>query len=500
MEQQRQYIAIDLKSFYASAECVARGLDPLTTNLVVADVSRTEKTICLAVSPSLKAYGISGRARLFEVVERVRKVNMERLCYSPEGIFTGRSYDDNTLKLNPALELDYIAAPPRMKHYMNVSAKIYSIYLRFVAPEDIFAYSIDEVFMDVTNYLGSYHTTAHQLATKMIREVLRETGITATAGIGTNLFLAKVAMDIEAKHCKPDEQGVRIAELDEASYRRKLWDHRPITDFWRIGRGTARRLATLGIGTMGELARYSLEGEQQLYRTFGVNAELLIDHAWGWEPTTIKQVKAYKPTSNSLSNGQVLKEPYTCEKARVVVREMAHNMSGNLTGKGLATKLLGLYIGYDIDNLEDPIISKQYKGDITPDYYGRNVPSPANGNIKLKRATSSSHTISDSMVKLFDRIVNPQLMIRRIYVAAYDLVPSDTSGVKAIQLSIFDNPEAIKQQEAQNKKRTEREKRMQTAELIIKKRFGKNSILRGTDFEDGATARERNSQVGGHKG
>ena len=499
MEKQRQYIAIDLKSFYASVECVDRHLDPLTTNLVVADASRTDKTICLAVTPSLKAYGISGRARLFEVVERVHQVNEERLCFSPEGFFTGRSSDDRELRANDALELGYIVAPPRMSHYMQVSAKIYGIYLRFVAPEDIQVYSIDEVFIDATDYLDTYRMSAPQLATKMVADVLRETGITATAGIGTNLYLAKVAMDIVAKHTEADSNGVRIASLDERSYRQMLWDHRPMTDFWRLGHGTARRLEKLGISTMGQLARYSLTHEQQLYRHFGVNAELLIDHAWGWEPTTMAEIKDYRSMSNSVGNGQVLQSPYSAAKARIVAREMANVLADDLAARGVVTNQLVLYVGYDTSCLDDDSILERYDGEIGVDHYGRTVPLPANGSTTLKEYTTSARAIGDAIVALFDSVVNPILLIRRINVAATNVIPLADTHPAARQLTIFDNPETIERKQAEQQRAAEREKRMQRAELTIKRRFGKNSILRGTDFEDGATGRERNRQVGGHK-
>ncbi len=499
MEKQRQYIAIDLKSFYASVECVDRGLNPLTTNLVVADASRTDKTICLAVTPSLKAYGIPGRARLFEVVERVYNVNMERLCHSPEGIFSGRSFHDPELQANDALALDYVVAPPRMSHYMRVSAKIYGVYLRFVAPEDIQIYSIDEVFIDATDYLATYRMTARQLASKMVAEVLRETGITATAGIGTNIYLAKVAMDIVAKHTAADSNGVRVAELDELEYRRKLWSHRPLTDFWRLGRGTAHRLESMGINTMGDLARYSLDHEQELYKQFGVAAELLVDHAWGWEPTTIAEIKDYRAMSNSVGNGQVLQSPYTTAKARVVAREMANTLSDELATRGVATNQLVLYIGYDIENLEKEDVMQRYDGDIGIDHYGRAVPVPSSGSTNLKDYTTSARIIGDAVVALFDNIANPLLTIRRLNVAANNVIPLDDKHSDGRQLTIFDNPDEVERKRQEEKRVSEREKRMQRAELAIKQRFGKNSILRGTDFEEGATTRERNGQVGGHK-
>ena len=501
MPVNRSYIAIDLKSFYASVECVERGLDPLKTNLVVADPSRTEKTICLAVSPSLKAYGISGRARLFEVVERVNQINNERLCYSPEGIFTGRSTHDPDLQNNFALELDYIVAPPRMSHYMKCSARIYSVYLRYVAPEDIHVYSIDEVFIDATAYLGTYRLTARQFAAKLVREVLRETGITATAGIGTNLYLAKVAMDIVAKHIPADSDGVRIAELDEQSYRQQLWNHTPLTDFWRVGRGTVKRLKNLGINTMGELARRSLTDENLLYRQFGVNAEMLIDHAWGWEPVTLMEIKRYRPETNSFSSGQVLTQPYTADRAAVVVREMADSAALKLVAKDLVTSQITLYIGYDVECLQRDDICSRYHGDIRPDWYGRPVPVPATGSVAFKSPTSSSAEIIQAAFDLYNRIVDHNLLVRRIYLATNNVVPRYIvagNGGEG-QLNLFDDPDEIARRQAAEQAVAERERRMQKATLVIKTKFGKNALLRGTDFDEGATARDRNNQIGGHK-
>ncbi len=499
MDSQRQYIAIDLKSFYASVECVERGLDPLTTNLVVADVSRTEKTICLAVTPSLKAYGISGRARLFEVVEKVREVNMERLCFSPEGIFTGRSSNDTLLQANMGLELDYIAAPPRMKLYMDYSQRIYNIYLRYIAPEDIFAYSIDEVFIDVTNYLAIRKINAHDMARMMIKEVLDETGITATAGIGTNIYLSKVAMDIVAKHTKADKDGVRIAELDEMSYRRLLWNHRPLSDFWRVGRATMHKLESLGMKTMGDIARKSLTDEDILYKAFGINAELLIDHAWGWEPMLLQDAKKIKSKSKSFSSGQVLKEPYTSEKARIVVREMANELALRLTEQGVSTKQLILYIGYDTINIEADITGKAYDGPLATDFYGRQAPPSAHGSRNLKKSSNSLQLIGDEAVALFDSIVNKKLFIRRMNIAANNIIADTQKGETPIQLDLFDNPEETNQKLAEQKEQAEREKRLQEAAIAIQNRFGKNSILLGTSFEEGATAQERHVQIGGHK-
>lgn len=485
------YIAIDLKSFYASVECVERGLDPLTTNLVVADVSRTEKTICLAVSPSLKAYGIPGRARLFEVVERLRQVNLDRLYHSPEGIFRGKSVHAPELQARPELEVDYIAAPPRMAFYMDYSARVYKVYLRYVAPEDIHVYSVDEVFLDVTHYLATYRCTPHELAMRMIRDVLRETGITATAGIGTNMYLAKVAMDIVAKRLPADADGVRIAELDEQSYRRELWCHRPLTDFWRVGRGISRKLEAGGMYTMGDVARRSLTDEALLYRLFGVNAELLIDHAWGWEPCQMADIKAYRPAVHSLSSGQVLQEPYTAAKARVVAREMAESMALDLVDKGLATDQLSLSVGYDRESpqLEDHQVSL--------DWYGRPVPRPAHGSARLPMPTSSSQIIIETVADLFDRLVDPRLLVRRLNIGA-DHVAPEVESVPDTQLSLFvDSEEEVRRREEERARR-QRERRMQEATLAIKKKYGKNALLRGTDFEEGATARQRNRQIGGH--
>lgn len=499
MGKQRTYFAIDLKSFFASVECVERGLDSMRTNLVVADLSRTEKTICLAVTPSLKAYGISGRARLFEVVERMREVNLERLCFSPEGIFRGRSVDAEELRRDSSLELDYIVAPPRMKLYIEYSKRIFQIYLRYVSIEDIFPYSIDEVFLDVTNYLEMKQMTPRQMATAMVMDVKRETGITATAGIGTNIYLSKVAMDIEAKHTVPDANGVRIAELDEMTFRRKLWNHRPLTDFWQVGRATRRKLEAHGMMTMGDVARRSLTDEDLLYRLFGINAEILIDHAWGWESISIQQIINHETKSRSFSCGQVLKEPYSVAKARVVVREMADTLALRLMTKGMLAGQLVLWVCYDTSCLtsED---GSEYSGDMVVDYYGRLVPKPVNGSVCLKRPTDSSPAIANALVKLFDSIVDPTLMVRRIYVAAAQVVSVSKSGVDgSLQLGLFDNPEEIMQRNAQRKAEQEREARLQRATLKIKERFGNNSILRGTNFEDGATARERNNQVGGHK-
>ena len=470
-EQQRTYIAIDLKSFYASVECVDRGLDPLTTNLVVADASRTEKTICLAVSPSLKEYGIGGRARLFEVYQKVRGV-------------------------------DFIIAPPRMAHYIEVSTQVYKTYLKYIAPEDIHVYSIDEVFMDVTAYLGSYKMTPHQLAIKMIRDVLATTGITATAGIGTNMYLAKVAMDIVAKKMPADKDGVRIAELDEMSYRRQLWDYRPITKFWRVGAGIAEKLAVYGIDTMGKVARLSVQNEDVLYRMFGVNAELLIDHAWGWEPCTMEAVKAYRPETNSLSSGQVLTEPYTAKKARVVIREMAEEMALKLVSKRLVTDQLVLTVGYDVESLTRPEIRAKYHGEITNNYYGKPVPKHAHGTYNFDRPTSLSSWLMDGAAELFDKHVNADLLIRRLNITANHVIPEEIALKQdnaPQQLDLFTDYEALEKQKQAEKAKTDKERRMQEVQLRIKQRFGKNAILRGLNFDEGATAKDRNNQIGGHK-
>ncbi len=503
MPKSRTYIAIDLKSFYASVECRERGLDPLTTNLVVADASRTDKTICLAVSPSLKAYGIGGRARLFEVVQRLRIVNNERQFNAPRLRFTGKSIDDNELKKHPELAIDYIAAPPRMAFYIEYSTRIYNIYMRYIAPEDIHVYSIDEVFIDATNYLKTYKLSAHELTIKIIREVLRETGITATAGIGTNMYLAKVAMDIVAKHIPADKDGVRIAELDETTYRQKLWDHRPLTDFWRVGHGIARRLERNEIYTMGMLARQSVENEEMLYKLFGVNAELLIDHAWGWEPCTIDLVKQYRPETNSLSSSQVLQCAYTCDKARIIVHEMADAVALGLVEKRLVTDQLTLTINYDTESLSNPEIRKRYHGEIVVDFYGRSVPKPAHGTANLPFATSSAMMIIDAILQIYDKQVNPDLLVRRITIGTFNVVPEKASGNSDIprpsQLDLFTDPEEVNRNIEKANRRLSKERRMQEAVIDIKKKYGKNAVLKGMNFEEGATAKERNRQIGGHK-
>lgn len=498
----RIYIAIDLKSFYASVECRQRGLDPLTTNLVVADPERTEKTICLAVSPSLKQYGISGRARLFEVVQQVKQVNAERLQRLPGRKFDGASWDDEALKAHPELELSYIVAPPQMGLYMKKSTEIYNIYLKYVAPEDMVVYSIDEVFLDVTDYLKAYRLTASALARKMILDVLETTGITATAGIGTNLFLCKVAMDIVAKHIPADANGVRIAQLDEMQFRRELWGHRPLTDFWRVGRGIARKLESRGLFTMGDIARCSVQNEDLLYKLFGKNAELLIDHAWGWEPCTVADIKAYRPSTNSLSSGQVLQCPYTAEKARLVVREMADLLVLDLVDKGLVTDQMVLTVGYDIENLTDPVRRAAYQGSVETDRYGRQIPKQAHGSINLDGHTSSTRKIMAAVTELFDRIVDRGLLVRRMYVVANHVLPETEAPKKdetSLQLDLFTDYAAEEEKQKAEAAALARERKIQQAALAIKKKYGKNAILKGMNLEDGATAKDRNSQIGGHK-
>ena len=505
--KQKTYIAIDIKSFYASVECKERGRNPLTTNLVVADKSRTEKTICLAVSPALKSYGIPGRPRLFEVVQKVREANNARRWKAPNRTFTGVSDDSIELNANPALKIDYIVAPPRMSCYMEYSTRIYNVYLKYVAPEDIHVYSIDEVFMDVTAYLNSYGMTARELAMTMIQDVLKTTGITATAGIGSNLYLCKVAMDIVAKHIEPDKDGVRIAELDEMSYRRILWNHRPLTDFWRVGRGYAKKLEEHGLYTMGDIARCSigkpneLHNEELLYKMFGINAELLIDHAWGYEPCTMEYIKAYKPETNSICSGQVLHCPYDFEKARLVVKEMTDLMVLDLVDKRLVTDQIVLTVGYDIENLTDSKQRGKYKGAVTVDRYGRKVPKHAHGTTNLKKQTSSTRLITEAVLELYDRIADKSLLIRRINITANKLVDESAVSKKEEfeQLDLFTDYQAREKEEAKEEADLEREKRMQRAMLDIKKKFGKNAILKGMNLQEGATAKDRNEQIGGHK-
>ena len=507
MNKCKTYIAIDLKSFYASVECRERSRDPLTTNLVVADPSRTEKTICLAVSPSLKKYGLSGRARLFEVIQKVNAANNIRKLKAPNHVFSGSSDDSTELQKNPSLKIDYIIAPPRMARYMEYSTKIYNIYLKYIAPEDIHIYSIDEVFIDVTHYLSTYNMTARELAMTMIQDILDTTGITATAGIGTNMYLCKIAMDIVAKHIEPDKNGVRIAELDEMSYRRLLWNHRPITDFWRVGRGYSKKLEKIGLYTMGDIARCSIGkptdyySEELLYKLFGINAELLIDHAWGYEPCTMEDVKAYKPETNSISSGQVLHCPYEFDKARLVVKEMTDLMVLDLVDKGLVTNQIVLTIGYDIENITDKNRSQSYKGTVTTNYYGKKVPKPAHGTTNLPKQTSSTTLITNAVMELYDKIVNKKLLIRRINIVANKLVDEHSvkNANKYEQLDLFTDYEILKKQREKENAESEREKRMQNTILDIKKKFGKNAILKGMNLQEGATAKDRNNQIGGHK-
>ena len=507
MPKNRMYAAIDLKSFYASVECIERELDPLTTNLVVADSGRTEKTICLAVSPSLKRYGIPGRARLFEVVQKVREVNALRRERAPGREFAGSAWDATRLDADPTLAVDYIVAPPRMAHYMEHSARIYEIYLKYAAPEDIHVYSVDEVFIDITPYLKASGLTAYEFTKRILLDVLETTGITATAGIGTNLYLCKVALDIVAKHVPPDCDGVRIAQLDEMAYRRQLWSHRPLTDFWRVGRGYAKKLERNGLYTMGDIARCSVGSpdayynEDLLYKLFGVNAELLIDHAWGWEPCTIGDIKAYKPSTNSISSGQVLHCPYTFDKARLIVREMTDLLVLDLVDKGLVTDQLVLTVGYDIENLTDPEIRRCYTGAITTDHYGRKIPKHAHGTANLNCQTSSTVKIMDSVMALYDRIVDPRLLVRRINLTANHIV--DEASVPAqspyTQLDLFSDTQAQQQAREAEAAALAREKRRQRAVIHIKKKFGKNAIIKGMNLEEGATAMDRNRQIGGHK-
>ena len=507
MNKCKTYIAIDLKSFYASVECRERSRDPLTTNLVVADPSRTEKTICLAVSPSLKKYGLSGRARLFEVIQKVNAANNIRKLKAPNHVFSDSSDDSTELQKNPSLKIDYIIAPPRMARYMEYSTKIYNIYLKYIAPEDIHIYSIDEVFIDVTHYLSTYNMTARELAMTMIQDILSTTGITATAGIGTNMYLCKIAMDIVAKHIEPDKNGVRIAELDEMSYRRLLWNHRPLTDFWRVGRGYSKKLEKIGLYTMGDIARCSIGkptdyyNEELLYKLFGINAELLIDHAWGYEPCTMEDVKTYKPETNSISSGQVLHCPYEFDKARLVVKEMTDLMVLDLVDKGLVTNQIVLTIGYDIENITDKNRSQNYKGTVTTNYYGKKVPKPAHGTTNLPKQTSSTTLITNAVMELYDKIVNKKLLIRRINIVANKLVDEHSvkNANKYEQLDLFTDYEILKKQREKENAESEREKRMQNTILDIKKKFGKNAILKGMNLQEGATAKDRNNQIGGHK-
>lgn len=488
-------MCIDLKSFYASVECRERGLDPITTNLVVADASRTEKTICLAVSPALKSYGIKGRARLFEVIRKIKEVNNKR----QKGVFIGSSYDSNELKNNPNLKVDFLIATPRMSYYIKYSTRIYNVYLKYLSPEDIYVYSIDEVFCDITNYLSYYKMTPKELVTKIIQDVYETTGITATAGIGSNLYLAKVAMDIVAKHIEPNEYGVRIAEIDEMNYRKLLWNHKPLTDFWRVGRGYAKKLENYHLYTMGDIARCSIEHEELLYKLFGINAELLIDHAWGYEPVTIKDIKNYKPNTNSISSGQVLHCAYDYTKTMLVVREMADLLALNLVDKRLVTDQIVLTIGYDADNLDNPKI--KYTGEIVTDFYGRYIPKSAHGTIRLKHKTSSSKIIMEKVVELYKKIVDEKLLIKRINIAACELTSEEVAKKQRTfeQLDLFTNYENVDEQIEENKKSSIEENKLQHIMLDIKKKYGKNAILKAMNLEEGATTIERNKQIGGHK-
>ena len=508
--KERTYIAIDLKSFYASVECAERGLDPLTTNLVVADTSRTAKTICLAVSPSLKAYGIPGRARLFEVERKVREVNIERRQKIQKREFTGESTDERELAENPELELQYIAATPRMALYIEYSVRIYRIYLKYVAPEDIHVYSIDEVFIDATAYLRTYGMTAKKLAEKMIRDVLEQTGITAAAGIGTNLYLCKIAMDIMAKRVQPDKNGVRIASLDELSYRKQLWDHRPLTDFWRVGRGYMKKLEENGLYTMGDIARCSVGtpedfyNEDLLYKIFGINAELLIDHAWGYEPVTMDLIKAYKPETNSIGSGQVLHCPSDFEQAKLIVREMTDMLVLQLVEKRLVTSQIVLTIGYDIDNLKSSSGRKKYQGEIKTDRYGRKIPKHGHGTVNLDNPTSSTSTIMKAVLDLYERITDKTLLIRRVYITANQLTDEKLAAAEPVyqQMNLFTDylkSEVSEAEQKAEKEKQEKERKLQEAMLSVKKKFGKNAILKGSSLQEGSTTIERNNQIGGHR-
>lgn len=494
---QNYYIAIDLKSFFASVECRERNLNPLNTNLVVADSSRTEKTVCLAVSPSLKQYGIPGRARLFEVVQKVKEVNAERRFKAPNHTLTGKSYEDSELKEHSEYELDYIVAPPQMKKYMKYSTDIYKIYLKYFSPDDIYVYSIDEVFIDVTHYLQTYNMKASSLATMVIQDVYENTGITATCGVGTNLYLAKIAMDIVAKHAKPNKNGVRIACLDEMMYRQQLWQHRPLTDFWRVGKGIAKRLEKNGIFTMGDIARCSINNEDKLYKLFGINAELLIDHAWGYEPCTMESIKAYKPATKSICSGQVLHCPSNYDVTKLIIKEMVENIGLELVEKHLVTNQIVITIEYDIDNLTNSSISNYYKGEITEDRYGRKVPKHAHGTINIDHSTSSAKIITNYVMKLYDRIIDKKLLTRRIYITVNNITNEDEAEKKKTfeQMDLFTNYQNISKENEKEKK----ERDLQRSIVDIKRKYGKNAILKGMNFEEGGTMRERNKQVGGHK-
>ncbi len=502
MKKERCFIAIDLKSFYASVECMERGLNALTTNLVVADPTKTEKTICLAVSPALKSYGIPGRPRLFELIAKVKEANAKRRVNAPQGRFTAESYDDDELKENPSLAISYIVAPPQMARYMEISTDIYGIYLKYVSADDIHVYSIDEVFIDATDYLSVYACTAHELTVRIIRDVLATTGITATAGIGNNLYLAKVAMDIMAKKMPADKDGVRIAELDEMTYRRQLWSHRPLTDFWRVGRGYAEKLAACGMFTMGDVARCSVHHEELLYRLFGVNAELLIDHAWGREPCLMSDIKAYRPQSNSISSGQVLSEPYTYDKARLIVHEMIDFLALDLVEKNLVTNQIALTLGYDVIDLKGAAATR-YDGEITVDGYGRKTPKHAHGTVNLEYYTSSGSIIVKAALALFDRIANPSLHVRRVNVVACNVLDEATAQALASaqvkQLELFVDYEELGRKQAAHAAALNKERARDEAIIGLRRRYGKNAIFKGMSLQEGATARERNEQIGGHR-
>lgn len=505
--KERTYIAIDLKSFYASVECVERGRNPLTTNLVVADSNRTEKTICLAVSPSLKSFGIPGRARLFEVIQKVEYVNTLRLkeyrniSGNRRAEFIGKTDDSYVLNNTPGMAADYIVAPPQMSHYMEISTQIYKLYLKYIAPEDIHVYSIDEVFIDATSYLPTYGMTAYEFTMTIIRDILASTGITATAGIGTNMYLCKIAMDIVAKRMPADKDGVRIAELDEKSYRHILWEHRPLTDFWRVGKGYSEKLEAAGLFTMGDIARFSLESEDYLYKLFGINAELLIDHAWGWEPCTIADVKNYSPENNSISSGQVMQQPSDYDHTELIVREMADLLVLDLVDKGLVTNQIVLTIGYDPSNLKSKDIMRNFNGKTSTDRYGRKIPKHAHGTINLDSYTSSTRLITDAALKLYKRIMNKNLLSRRIYIVANHVINENhiPENKQYEQLDFFTDHEAAELQRQKEKEVLEREKRRQQTILDIKKKYGKNAIVKGMNLQEGATAIDRNKQIGGHK-
>ena len=497
----RVYAAIDLKSFFASVECRKRNLNPLTTNLVVADNTRTEKTICLAISPSMKAYGLPGRARLFEVMQKVKNVNNGRRMLAHNKTFSGKSYNDIELKKDKNLELDYIIAPPHMASYMEYSTKIYNIYLKYISSEDIFPYSIDEVFCDLTSYINTYKLSPRELVTKIIKDIYDTTGITATAGIGTNLFLCKVAMDIVAKHVEPNSYGVRIAELDERSFREKLWNHKPITDFWRVGKGYAKRLEKYRMFTMGDVARCSVENEDLLYKIFGVNAELLIDHSWGWECATIKSVKECKPENRSLCSGQVLHCPYDYDQTKLIIKEMADEITLDMVEKHFVTDMLVLTIEYDIENLKNAKYSKFYNGEIKEDRYGRRVPKPAHGTFRLENKTFSTRIISNGFVQLFDRIINKNLLVRKIYLTVGNL--TDKNELKKVekyeQVNLFTNYGELAKKEEEERIKLEKEHKIQSAIIGIKNKYGKNAIIKGMDLEESATTIQRNGQIGGHQ-